>query len=255
MSFLTIDVGNTHISTGLFVGKRLVRAFKVPVVSDIQRFWPHAECQIGRERFEGITGVGISSVVAGKDIELVNSRFKLRDPHPSREEWDITRITRDTEWPLASAYESGLGTDRMLASVAAVRLHGKPVITVDIGSAVTVDLVDDDGVFRGGVILAGAGMRLRALAQFTSALPEVSIPDGPPPLIGRSTVACISSGIHHGMRQEILGLVAEIQRGIPGRAHVVLTGQGSRLFLEDRPRGWHIDEWLVLKGIRYVAQG
>jgi len=167
----------------------------------------------------------------------------------------VSIITRNFPFPLKSAYEPGLlGTDRMLAAVGALNLFGKPVISVDIGSAVTVDLVDSEGVFRGGQILAGGGLRIKALSTFTSLLPEISIPHSSPPLIGTSTVACLSSGIYHGMRAEILGLVSQIQEEFKRMTPVVLTGQGSRMFEGNRPQGWHIEEWLVLRGIYYSCQ-
>ncbi|MGQ9601890.1 MAG: type III pantothenate kinase [Candidatus Bipolaricaulia bacterium] len=259
MKLLAIDVGNTNISTGLFSSKgELEEAFKLPNSSPPGEFWAEAAGRLG-PRFKEIGRVGLSSVVKGLAqrlaeglLEYCSSSGRLSNKPPR-----TLVITGETEWPrrlqLASAYKAGLGTDRMLAAIAAAKLYGRPVIVVDIGSAVTVDLVDKDGVFRGGLILAGAGMRLRALAQFTSALPEISIPDPaePPPLIGIDTVSCMSAGVHHGMRQEIQGLVRAIQAEV-GEASVILTGGGSRLFQKERPPKWRLDPWLVLKGIYFM---
>lgn len=253
MRLLAIDVGNTNISAGLFSDSgELEEAWKVPNSSE---FWAEAARRLG-PRLTEIGAVGLSSVVKGLAERLEAGLSEFFASRGLGEPPKATVITKDTRWPLRSAYKPGLGTDRMLAAIAASRLYGRPVIVVDIGSAVTVDLVDKAGVFRGGLILAGAGMRLRALAQFTSALPEVPIPDPeePPPLIGTDTVQCLSAGVHHGMRQEIQGLVRAIQaqEGEP-EPKVVLTGGGSRLFQRDRPTGWRLDPWLVLKGIYFVV--
>lgn len=253
MSLLAIDVGNTNISTGLFFDGEMEGAFKIPVSSEPKQFWPEVECKLGKARFKEITTVAISSVVREMDLNLADSLAEFYSMNYSGEVPKVSLITKDTRWPLVSAYKPGLGTDRMLAAIAAAKLHGQPVVTIDIGSAVTVDFVDSEGVFRGGIILAGAGMRLRALAQFTSALPEIPIPDKPPLLIGTDTIGCMTSGVHHGMRQEIQGLVLAIQAEIGKEPSVVLTGQGSQLFRKDRPVGWWIEEWLVLKGIYFVA--
>lgn len=255
MSLLAIDVGNTNISIGLFEGSKLEEAFKIPVSSAPKRFWPEVESKLGENRFREIVMVGVSSVVKGMELNLADSLAGFCSLDHLGEMPRLSLITKDTKWPLDSAYEPGLGTDRMLAATAAAALYGRPVTVVDIGSAVTVDLVDGEGIFRGGIILAGAGMRLRALAQFTSALPEISIPTKPPPLIGTDAIGCMNSGIHHGMRQEIQGLVSAIQAEIGEETPVVLTGQGSQLFREHRPVDWWIDEWLVLKGIYFVASG
>ncbi|MCR4404274.1 MAG: type III pantothenate kinase [Candidatus Acetothermia bacterium] len=256
MRLLAIDVGNTNISAGLFSDSgELEEAWKVPNSSE---FWAEAARRLGR-RFNGIEAVGLSSVVKGLAEQLKSGLSEFFASCGLGRPPQVRVLTKDTRWPLPSAYKPGLGTDRMLAAIAASRLYGRPVIVVDIGSAVTVDFVDKEGVFRGGLILAGAGMRLRALAQFTSALPEIPIPDPeePPPLIGTDTVSCMSAGVHHGLRQEIQGLVRAIQaqaaqEGAP-EAAVALTGGGSRLFAKDCPEGWRLDPWLVLKGIYFVV--
>lgn len=256
MRLLAIDVGNTNISTGLFSGSsgELEEAWKVPNSSEPGEFWSEVARRLG-PRLNEIEAVGLSSVVKGLAERLAAGLSESLASSGLGEPPRVTVITKETRWPLRSAYKPGLGTDRMLAAIGATKLYGRPVIVVDIGSAVTVDLVDKGGLFRGGLILAGAGMRLRALAQFTSALPEISIPDPeePPPLVGTDTISCLSAGVHHGLRQEIQGLVSAIQAEV-GKTSVVLTGGGSRLFLKDCPQGWRLDPWLVLKGIYFVAE-
>jgi len=253
MSFLAIDIGNTNITTGHFPRGDLGETSKMPTGSDPGGFWSRVEYWLGKDRFRPIQAVGISSVVRNLDTGIADA-LATRCRASKEKLPRVSIITKDFAFPLKSAYQPGLlGTDRMLAAVAGANLFGKPVITVDIGSAVTIDLVDGDGVFRGGLILAGGGFRVRALATFTSLLPEIPVPQSPPPLVGTNTVECLSSGVYHGMRAEIQGLVSQMQRHVSTVTPVVLTGQGSRLFHENLPEGWHIEEWLVLKGIYYTS--
>lgn len=254
MGFLAIDIGNTHITTGHFLEETLKESLKMSSSMDPGQYWPRVAEWLGKDRFQAIRAVGISSVVRDLETRISDALETIQAASKANMPW-VSIITRDFPFPLKSAYEPGLlGTDRMLAAVGAVNLFGKPAISVDIGSAVTIDFVDGEGVFRGGQILAGGGLRIKALSTFTSLLPEISIPHSSPPLIGTSTVACLSSGIFHGMRAEILGLVSQIQEKFKTVTPVVLTGQGSRLFEENRPQGWQIEEWLVLKGIYYSCR-
>lgn len=254
MDFLAIDIGNTNITTGHFLTGDLKETLKMPSSLDPREYWPRIKQWLGREEFEAIQAVGISSVVRNLDTQIADGFATIRSVTPG-ETSPVAIITKDFPFPLKSAYQPGLlGTDRMLAAVAGASLFGKPVVIVDIGSAVTIDLVDGDGVFRGGQILAGGGLRAKALAAFTSLLPEIEVPQSPPPLIGTSTVECLSSGIYHGMRAEIQGLVSQIQGEINAKTAAVLTGQGSRLFQGNLPQGWQIEEWLVLKGIYYSCR-
>lgn len=250
---LALDVGNTNTSVGLFHHEGLQKAFKVPTGTEGKELWTEVEREISESG--GLSRpqvVAISSVVKGKGEELKRSLEDLlasQGLRPPR----IVILDQHVKWPLVSAYRGNLGTDRILAAIAGAKLYGKPTIIVDIGSAVTVDLVDSEGVFRGGIILAGAGMRARALAEFTSALPLISIPEKPPPLIGTDTVECMSSGLYHGMRQEIKGLVEAFQQELRESPVVVVTGQGNRLFRAQTPPGWQLDDWLVVKGIWLVV--
>jgi type III pantothenate kinase len=255
MGFLAIDIGNTNITTGYFPRGDLTETLKIPSSVDPPAYWFQISEWLGGERFRGVQAIGASSVVKDLDTEISGALSAVH-PFSAGQPPALYVITRDFPFPLKSAYQQGLlGTDRMLAAVAGAALLGKPVITVDIGSAVTIDLVDGEGVFKGGQILVGGGLRAKALAAFTSLLPEIPVPQSPPPLIGTSTVECLSSGIYHGMRAEIQGLVSQIQKEASTTAAVVLTGQGSRLFEESRPSGWQIEKFLVLKGIYYSCQG
>jgi len=253
MAFLAVDIGNTNIKTGYFAGGELAGTLESPSTLDPGEYWAGVGRWLGRDRFESIESVGIASVVKGlgaRVSEALAGSDRLARARSPR----VWILGGDFPFALESAYKPGLlGVDRMLAAIAGVSLFGKPVITVDIGSAVTIDFVDHGGVFRGGLILAGGGFRLKALADFTSLLPEIPVPESPPPLIGTDTEACLGSGVYHGMRAEIEGLVRQIQEEAGRAIPVVMTGKGSRLFHESLPEGWHLEDWLVLKGIYFAC--
>jgi type III pantothenate kinase len=121
------------------------------------------------------------------------------------------------------------GADRLLAAWAASRLHGPPVIVVDLGTATTVDAVDADGFFLGGAILPGLGLAADALAEGTARLPRVDV-ELPVDAIGADTASAIASGVvigHIGAVRELALRMHEHigrseQRGSPTR--VVVTG-------------------------------
>ena len=92
-----------------------------------------------------------------------------------------------------------VGVDRLLDAVAAnvLRPADRPAVVVDVGTAITVDLVSRDGAFCGGSILPGIAMSARALHEFTDLLPllDVSELDAPPPALGDSTESAMRSGL------------------------------------------------------------
>jgi type III pantothenate kinase len=112
------------------------------------------------------------------------------------------------------------GPDRLLAAWTAARLHGRPVIVIDLGTATTVDAVDADGFFLGGAILPGLGLSTQALAEGTARLPRVDLdlPDDP---IGSDTAAAIQSGIVLGHLGAVRELVARMRQRLAREPRLV----------------------------------
>jgi len=239
--FLTIDVGNTHLSLGVFDDGRLARPMKLDTHTDETRLWHQISEALGEKTVAGLSRVGISSVVSGKGEALRRSAPLAAEA--------VLVFDRDTAWPMQSLYSKTLGADRMIAAIAARRLFGSPVIVADIGTAGTIDVVDQEGSFAGGIILAGAGLRSRALHEFTSVLPQVEPSMSPPRLLGRDTESAIVSGLFHGLREEVIGLTIALRLELGVEAPVVVTGTGAILFKESPDEKWHIEPWLTLHGI------
>ncbi|MGO8750156.1 MAG: type III pantothenate kinase [Thermoguttaceae bacterium] len=121
-----------------------------------------------------------------------------------------------------------VGIDRLLDAVAGNRLRqpGHLAVLVDVGSAITVDLVSAEGAFLGGAILPGLAMSARALHAFTDLLPRVELSDlnAPPPALGTGTVAAMQSGLFWGAVGAIRELTERLTAGAAGPVDVFLTG-------------------------------
>jgi type III pantothenate kinase len=121
-----------------------------------------------------------------------------------------------------------VGMDRLAAAVAANRLRrpGRPAIVVDAGTAITVNLVSADGIFRGGVILPGFRLTARALAEGTDLLPLVTadLAAEPPPIIGRSTESAIRSGLFWGNVGAVREIVKRVAHDLACPPQVFVTG-------------------------------
>lgn len=141
-----------------------------------------------------------------------------------------------------------IGVDRVCEAAAAYDRLKTGCTVVSFGTAVTIDLIDDDGTLLGGAILPGIALQMRALHEFTAALPEAT--QGTPELpYGRDTIEAIQIGVCRGL----VGAVREIVEGYASHLHrwpqVVATG-GSAAFMT--PHCDFIDTWtadLTLRGI------
>jgi type III pantothenate kinase len=120
------------------------------------------------------------------------------------------------------------GIDRLVDAVAVNHLRepGRAAVIVDVGTAITVDLVAADGAFLGGSILPGLQMSARALHEFTDLLPLVDISEfsNPPLALGTSTEAAMRSGLFWGAVGSIRQLIDELGRDAGEPPQVFLTG-------------------------------
>lgn len=146
-----------------------------------------------------------------------------------------------------------VGTDRLAAAVAANarRQAGRGAIIVDGGTAVTVDLLTADGVFRGGAILPGLSTAARALHLATDGLPALDDRDLEtlPPALGKSTIAAMRSGIVWGCVAAVRELIAQLAVGQSPAPEVFCTGGVGRALADWLNQPVTLVPLLVLHGI------
>lgn len=124
------------------------------------------------------------------------------------------------------AHPGRVGPDRLLAAWGASLNRTVPLIVVDLGTATTVDAVDESGAFVGGAILPGMALGATALAEATALLPDVEL-RLPGHAIGRDTVAALRSGVvlgHLGAIREVATRIAAELAPAGPRPTVVATG-------------------------------
>jgi type III pantothenate kinase len=152
-------------------------------------------------------------------------------------DWPIRRLTsQDLPIPIRLDEPTQVGVDRLLAAMAVNRLRAadRAAIVVDLGTAITVDLVAADGAFEGGAILPGVGMASRALADQTDALPHIALEraQNRPSSIGKSTKAAIEAGLYWGAVGAIKELVSRISAKLSADPDVFITGGAAPIVVD-----------------------
>jgi len=152
-----------------------------------------------------------------------------------------------------------VGIDRLLNAIAANvrRRPRQPAIVIDSGTATTIDLIDEHGVFCGGAILAGFEMSAKALHQYTALLPLVPhhrLHEREPATVGRNTEAAVESGLYWGhvgaVREIVERLLRDCSDGV--EPLVLLTGGTGPLLKKHLP----FVEWdpaVCLQGLALAA--
>lgn len=152
-----------------------------------------------------------------------------------------------------------VGIDRLVDAVAVNRLRqvDRPAVIVDVGTAITVDLVSADGAFLGGAILPGIEMAARALHHFTDLLPLVNLSDldAPPPALGTATQSAMRSGLFWGTVGAIRQLIEQLSQTADGqsRPEVFLTGGAGAAVAGLLGPDVHYVPNLTLSGIAVAA--
>jgi len=145
-----------------------------------------------------------------------------------------------------------VGLDRLVADVAAnvLRDPDRPAIVVDLGTAITVDLISVGGAFVGGAILPGMSLAARALHEHTDQLPQIEPQQiaGPPPALGKSTRANIDSGLFWGAVGAIRELVERLAADQPAPPQVFVTGGAAPAVVDLLDDAQHVPH-LLLSGI------
>ena len=146
-----------------------------------------------------------------------------------------------------------LGCDLVVGGVAAIHEYGAPVIVMDLGTATTITLIDEQCAFRGGAILPGVKLGYRALAAGTSLLPDISITP-PKKCIATNTVDCMRSGAVFGTAAMIDGMVERMETELGRPCAIVATGGIAKHIVPYCRREIICDNELLLKGLWVLWQ-
>jgi len=246
---LAVDAGNTRVKGALVGSSGVVPIFTLATASVPAEPWALSKVlETSGTKLRRVEGVVVCSVVPELDRPL-SSALRRATGHPAL----FVRHTWRFPFRVGVAKPAKLGADRLCAAAGALGPRREHAIVVDIGSAVTVDLVTARE-FRGGLIMPGPGLGLWALGNYARRLPKIA----PRKVSARfpkrfnDTEPSMILGVQLGVVGAIAEAVRELRR-VSGRSpSVFVTGGGARLVVGRLPRGWVWDPHLVSKGVYRV---
>lgn len=247
-SLLVVDVGNTNVVLGVWLGDRLVASWRLATARERTA---DEYGILARQLLDGaidrpIDGAIVASVVPPLNGGIRSMLIKYFGVDPLFVEPGIrTGISIRVENPLE------VGADRIANAVAAHRIYGGPAIVVDFGTATTFDVVSEAGEYRGGVIAPGLTISSEALFSRAARLPRVDI-RRPSSVIGSNTVANMQSGIYFGYLGLVDGILRRMKMELPELKRVVATGGLAAVLFEDSEMMDEIDDELTLKGLKLI---
>jgi type III pantothenate kinase len=249
LSTLLIDIGNTRVKWALFDGRRLGRQQAAAYIG-----WTSTEfARRIFSRSRGVERVLIVSVAGARVGQMVTAAA-------------LSRVGVMPEFFASARHVAGvttmysepwrLGADRLVAAIGAHRIaRGRAVCAIGVGTALTVDLVDAEGVHRGGAIVPAPELMKRSLLTKTNGIARrakgVTAKGG---LFARNTRAAIEHGARYAAAAVIDRSVEEA-RALLGRTPLVLLTGGGAPGIRPLVRSRHVlVPDLVLQGLAVIAQ-
>ncbi len=253
---LAVDIGNSRMKLGLF------ETFDSPV-DQLPR--PVRTCELSTldEPFDELISwlqphaLGTMSWRLGT-VNLLGSTRLIAWLRERDAAGGLMMLARD-DLPLEVdlARPDMVGVDRLLAAVAVNHLRSSdtPAVIVDLGTAITVDLLSGAGVFRGGAIGPGIGMAARALHEFTDLLPKLDMTSlaAAPSALGTSTVDAMQAGLYWGAVGGVKELIAQLAGEIGQTPEVFVTGGAAQAIAPLIDPAAHYVPDLVLAGIALAS--
>lgn len=244
---LTIDIGNSNIVLGGVQGDDIVFEARLRTeatkTSDQYCVDLKILLDVYRVNVDDIEGSIISSVVP----QVLNS-FQTA----------VKKLTGKSALVVGPGLKTGLdirlenpgqtGADLVVADVAALREHKPPMIIIDMGTATTMSVLDENGAHIGGCIIPGVRISVDALTERTALLPGLQL-DQPKRAIGRNTIDAMRSGIMMGTAAMLDGMVERMEEELGHKTTVIATGGIAKFIVPlcKRPIIYHKD--LLIKGL------
>ena len=249
---LAIDIGNTNIVLGCMEHDRILVEARMATdllkTSDQYCVELKNLLNLYEVDLQAIEGVIISSVVP----PVLNScRTAVR------------KLTGKTPMIVGPGIKTGLniqmenpaqiGSDLIVAAVAALSRFEPPLIIIDMGTATTMTVIDREARVLGGAIIPGVGISLEALANGTSQLPHISL-DAPKKCISSDTVEAMRSGSVYGTAAMLDGMIERMEAELGEPAAVIATGGLGGCIIPYCRREITYDKNLLLNGLWALYQ-
>ncbi|MBQ7593116.1 MAG: type III pantothenate kinase [Synergistaceae bacterium] len=247
---LVADTGNTTTVAGIFDGDELIAHWRLSSIlhtSDELGIYLLNLLNTKNIKPSDISGAAFASVVPSLDFSMTEAIKEYFNVKPLQ----VNALT-NTGMEIRVKNPREVGADRIVNAVAGREKYGAPLIVADYGTAITFDVVSEDGAYLGGAIAPGLNSGISALFSKAAKLPQVALKI-PESVIGRNTEEAIQAGILFG-NAGLTDRIVEMIRAEYGmkNAKVIATGGHAGLMKKVAHTIDYVDDWLMLEGLKLI---
>jgi type III pantothenate kinase len=219
---LLIDIGNTNCYIAVTEQEKIRKRYFIHTGK--KELCPTSLKRLMGRDLRRIDDIVIVSVVP-KFLQLVKKSLKSVFPKVR-----VRVVGGDIKVPMKIRYKKPkeVGQDRIVTAYAAAQLVGTPVLTVDFGTAVTMDYINAKGDYEGGLIFPGLRLAMGSLSREAALLPRIDLKPTKT-LIGRDTASSMNNGILYGYASMCDGLIGRFRDKYGKKLKIVATGGDAEL--------------------------
>ena len=249
---LAIDIGNTNIVIGCFQEKQVLFRERLTTKLDATDLEYAVNVKTALE-MNGLTKEEISGAIISSVVPSVTTTVTRAVEKYCGVKALVVGPGIKTGLSIRIDNPAQLGSDLVVAAVAGIKEYPCPMILIDMGTATTYSVIDENKNYLGGLITTGMAVSADALVSRTSQLPRISF-DPPKKVVSTNTIDCIKGGILYSNAAAIDGIVERIENELGKACTVVATGGLSRLVAPLCHRSLILDDDLLLKGLMYLYE-
>ena len=247
---LAADLGNTNITLGVFRERELL--FSARLSSSRSRTADeYAVLLDALLRMRGVDPRDIHGAVLSSELKPLTPVFSAAVEQLCHTRPLIVGPGVRTGLDIRVDIPSQVGSDRIVIAVAALAEYEAPMILMDLGTATTIEVVEPNNMYLGGIIFPGVRVSLDALTSRTAQLPGISL-DKPKHVIGKNTVDCMRSGMMYGTAAMLDGLVERIEAELGHKSTLIATGGLAQFITPLCKREIILEKDLLLKGLNVI---
>lgn len=249
---LALDIGNTNVVLGCIADGKILFTERMATDSGKTELDYAISLKMVLELRE-IKVSEITGAIIGSVVPPVTSLMREAIRKVTGQEALVVNVDMNIGLEVLMDNPSSVGTDLIVGAVAGINRYPVPLILIDMGTATTICVVNENKQYIGGMILPGVRVSLDALTARASQLSGISI-DAPKHVIGKNTVECMKSGVLYSSAAALDGIIDRVEEELGEKTTVIATGGLAKKIVSHCKKDIILDEDLLLKGLLVIYE-
>lgn len=248
---LVIDIENSYSNFAIFEKDKIVSKFSIK--TDVEKSKDELNILLKNIFFDrGIKSEYVMDILISSVVPQINGIYEETMKELFSIEPKFVGIGLKSGINIKCEYPKEVGSDRISRATYAIEKYEGPIIIVNLSEITTIDIINENKEFIGGLILPGINLYSEGLFK-SAKLPRVEIIK-PEKIIGNTTIKSIQSGIYYGYMNSIIGTIKEIKKSIDENSKVLVTGKYLSLVKYNTRLEFFAEDNLIFYGLKKIFE-